>query len=217
MTDSGSREIIVTESEHDCEALRDKVLCCGHSMVGPDGIDRINVIWKRARPGPITTFEWQTKYALANTFTESRPGVIVSIVSDWQECRLGESYQINGDGQWERAPAGSDMANCLTIAGNAYKDIHPVVGICAGSSQHYIPAYVEPYILYVGSKADYQPGPYSRVWYASDHHKMSQFIQCGDSEPDAATIDTLVPNPRTHQFVWELTFDPESGKWTNGP
>jgi hypothetical protein len=118
------------------------------SVAGGGGSPTYNVVYAARQSAPHTDVVWKTTYGLNWISQVPDPGATVTCSGEWQECDLGQSYDLNINGIWsvhDKDP--NAKKNAVNVGQNNYvSGVNIVVGIYDSAADLWSPvsAILEP-------------------------------------------------------------------------
>ena len=125
------------------------------SVSTPNGPPSFNVVYKSAFLANTMSVAWNTTYGLNWVTNIPSPGTVVTYSGKWQQCSLGDSYDLNTSGQWipNQNNPNADP-NSLNVGSNGYQTaVHIIVGVQDPVSQGWTPVSEYPKASMVLSSA----------------------------------------------------------------
>ncbi|KAK0544177.1 hypothetical protein OC845_005735 [Tilletia horrida] len=209
------RTIHIYEAQHDLHFLAGYGYnaCLARPVLGPSGV-KTNTIWRSLSLSPVMDVSWKGQYALNWSASVPQPGGAIEQQGKWQPCSLGDSYDINEVGLWEKSATGGDPA-FLNVGNVKYRypgrpGIHMVVGVLNDFSGRYDPIYFDETALGQGGSAKYQPQESVQLWLESS--SVDAALIASNPSRSYGIIDTT--NKPSDNWEWWATFKATSGKWT---
>ncbi|KAM0546262.1 hypothetical protein ACHAPJ_010945 [Fusarium lateritium] len=101
------------------------------SVSGPSGTPSFNTVYQSQFISPNIEIQWTTIYGLNWTTSVSAPGAQVTIGGNWQQCSLGDSYDLDSFGEWVANQGNpSAKSNSLNVGKNGFQEpVNIIVGV----------------------------------------------------------------------------------------
>ena len=133
------RTVDIWESQKDLSLLNQSQfnLQFAKSVTGKDGNPVFNIVWQSKALAPRTSISWAPVYGLNWTLGLPTTGVSVTVGGSWQECDIGQTYDLNKDGFFQPSTI-VGKPDYMNIGKNNFQygsenGIHILVGIKEGS------------------------------------------------------------------------------------
>ncbi|KAM3435089.1 hypothetical protein MY4824_005089 [Beauveria thailandica] len=133
----------------------------------PGGSPKFNIVYKSTHLAPEMDVSWTETYGLNWTQKVPAPGARVIYNGNWQECQLGDSYDLNSNGDWQSNSNNPNAhQNALNVGSNGYGiPINILVGIQDPNSQQWTAIYIEESQLLPKGHGECQPRESVELWY----------------------------------------------------
>ncbi|KAF4334657.1 splicing factor 3b [Fusarium beomiforme] len=176
------------------------------SVSSPSGQPSFNMVYQSQFLGPNMEVQWTTTYGLNWTTNIPSAGSTVVYSGDWQQCNLGDSYDLNSVGEWvpnQNNP--NSKSNSLNIGKNNYQEaVNVIVGVQDASTGHWKPIWVSPDQLLKQSNGEYEPLQAIQLWYA-EGTQTSTMISAQATAVQGYTATSSNPE--------YFSFDVAAGNW----
>ncbi|OJZ79686.1 hypothetical protein ASPFODRAFT_54811 [Aspergillus luchuensis CBS 106.47] len=162
-----TKTLVVQEYKNDRDRLSPNHynLQVAKSVASSNGDPQFNVVYSSQILGPNMTISWTPKYGLNWTQNIPNQSAKVTYSGEWQDCALGDTYDLDSTGSWVKINGYKDAdPEALNISKNGYGlDVNVIVGIYDPASSKWI--FVNPDQLLTGARGKYKPLDNVRLWF----------------------------------------------------
>ncbi|KAJ4251400.1 hypothetical protein NW762_011382 [Fusarium torreyae] len=194
-------KIIIQQGSSSLRALANNgyQLHVAKSVSGPSGTPSFNMVYQSQSISPNIEIQWTATYGLNWTTSVSAPGAQVTISGNWQQCNLGDSYDLDSSGEWVADQSNpSAKSNSLNVGKNGFQEpVNIIIGV------HKI--WVSPDQLLKQANGDYEPHQAIQMWYAEGSQTSTIISE------QATPVEEYNETSSDPEY---FSYDVESGRWT---
>jgi len=201
--------VSVQETSGDLAALQKNHywLQVAKSVATSDGTETFKVVFSSSSLGPNMNVAWTETFGLNWVSKVPAPGANVTFGGDWQACAIGESFDLNDVGIWEKNLNDTHASNSsVNVGNNGFTSaVNIIVGI-QGSDNAWNPIFVDPDQLLVNGNGQYEPKEDVKIWYQESDLTATMIAFQGTVQEEYA-----MAAGDQHWFYYNVT----SGAWSD--
>lgn len=177
------------------------------SVATSDGTETFNVVFSSSSLGPNMNVAWTETFGLNWVSKIPAPGANVTFGGDWQACAIGDSYDLNNVGIWEKNFNDTHASNSsVNVGNNGFTSAVSIIVGIQGSNNAWNPIFVDPDQLLVNGNGQYEPKEDVKIWYQESDLTATMIAFQGTTQEEY----TMTAGDQ-HWFYYNV----KSGKWSD--